>query len=181
MEVTPTGGVRIRINRVLYLIMLPFYLAATGLYVWVLVQSMNVAPEVWLQWAALGVAGIVLFGGVGLLIAWIVLSANRLVIDDDGFIDQVYGWVGVGRVQWRDVRGTRVVSRLGFKTFVIDVHDPQKFARRGNAVQRSMKAWNRKTFGSPVALALWGWSVRGADVKAIFDRFQDRAMGRGSP
>jgi hypothetical protein len=176
---TPTGGVSIRVSRVMYLSMLPFGLAFMAPYVWLLLLSMNVAPEFRLQLAALGVVGIVLFGGVSLFIVWLVLSSNRLVIDEDGFVDQI-NWFGADRVQWRDVRGTRLVSIFGFKILVIDVHDPQKFARRGNVVQRSMKRLHRWMFGSPVTIPLLGLDARADAVKAIIDGFFDRAVGRAN-
>lgn len=72
----------------------------------------------------------------------LVDSRPGLVVDREG-IDDRTNFASVGRVDWADIDGLRVTRARWNNGLVVELHEPERFARRGNVVQRLLR------FGAP--------------------------------
>jgi hypothetical protein len=136
-------------------------------------------PLVWMIacWLAAGISALITV----LLVRRFFSRRMGLVIDRHGIIDQM-SYLGVGKVRWADIRRIRRVSILGAKFVVIHLYDPGRYIKRGNILQRSLKAMTGVAIRYPVTLALPLFADPADEVMAVINRFFDLATGhRVSP
>ena len=128
-----------------------------------------------------GIMGALVFGALsGLTIAQLFGRKPGLVVDRQGLIDHTTH-LGVGRIDWAEVRGLRTVKIRMNKFLVIDVHDPARFVDRGNVAQRILRAGNLRVQGSPVALSSILLEAGFDRMTDVVRRFFDQAKGNGRP
>lgn len=102
---------------------------------------------------AIGLASVVFFGLCGLVgLKKMFETQPGLVLNSTGLIDNSSG-VSAGLVPWTDVAGFGIFQGHNTRTLVIQVFDTDKYANRGNVIQRALKKANVRLCGSPVAIS----------------------------
>lgn len=121
--------------------------------------------------------GVPFFGAVA-IVSVVRLFASRpgLVIDRQG-IDDRSNLVSIGRVDWADIRGLRITRARWNNGLVVELHDPARFARRGNVLQRLLR------FGapSPVVLGSNALDVSFDTMVKLVSRFHDEWKAETKP
>jgi len=113
-------------------------------------------------------AGVPLFAAIAITgVVRLVGSKPGLVIDRQG-IDDRSNFTAIGRIDWADIRDLRTI-KARWSVLVVELHDPERFARRGNVVQRILR------FGalSPVVLSSNALDVHFDTMVQIIRRFRD--------
>jgi Bacterial PH domain len=113
--------------------------------------------------------GVPFFGAIAIMsLLRLVDSRPGLVVDRQG-IDDRSSFASVGRVDWADIDGLRVTRARWNNGLVVELHEPERFARRGNLVQRLLR------FGapSPVVLGSNALDVPFDTMVQIVRRFHD--------
>jgi hypothetical protein len=128
-----------------------------------------------------GIIGALVFGVLSLLaIARLFDRRPGLVVDRQGLIDRTTH-LGVGRINWTEVRDLRIVKMRMNKFLVIDVHDPDRFLDRGNVLQRLLRAGNLRAQGSPIALSSNLLEIGFDRMTHVVRCFFDQAKDNGKP
>jgi hypothetical protein len=118
------------------------------------------------------IVGLPFFGAFSIIcIARIFDAKPGLIIDRQGIDDRTHV-TGVGRVDWADVRGLRPIKVGRVRFLVVDVHEPARFARRGNIVQRLLRMGSRH---GPVVLASLPLDVQFDTMVELVRRFYEDA------
>ena len=113
--------------------------------------------------------GVPFFAAIAIVsIVRLVDSRPGLVIDRQG-IDDRSNLGAVGRVDWADIRDLRIMKGRWNNGLVVELHEPARFARRGNVVQRIL----RIGAPSPVVLGSNGLDVPFDTMVQIVRRFHD--------
>jgi hypothetical protein len=99
-----------------------------------------------------------------------------LVIDRQG-IDDRSNLASIRRVDWADIRGLRIMKARWNNGLVIELHDPERFARRGNVLQRLLRLGSP----SPVVLGSNALAVPFDAMVRLVSRFHDEAKAPLSP
>jgi hypothetical protein len=177
MEEMPTGEVIVRIDRARLrklLAMLLGCVAIMGFFaVMIVVPDMTDEPPWFVR--TIGGIGFVFFGfGLAANVALLQPGASGLTIDADGIVDRT-SYLSAGRVRWADISGVALASIYLQDVIVIGLHDPAQFVKRGNPLQRRLKAMNMKLVGSPVVLNLAQLDGCPEELLEILQRFQERA------
>ncbi|GAB46897.1 STM3941 family protein [Mobilicoccus pelagius] len=104
-----------------------------------------------------GVAGLVfsLFCAVGWVRLWLHRHEPALVVDHLGFTDATRT-VGVGRVDWSEVRGIRVVEQDRVRHVCVDLVDDEAFLARFSPRTAVLMRKNIELLGTPAAIAAAG-------------------------
>lgn len=113
--------------------------------------------------------GVPFFAAIAIMsIVQLVDSRPGLVADRQG-IDDRTNFASVGRIDWVDIDGLRVTRARWNNGLVVELHEPERFARRGNVVQRLLR------FGapSPVVLGSNALDVPFDTMVQIVRRFHD--------
>jgi hypothetical protein len=176
METTPER-VRIRLNRTAVALLALAGLAVTAAGAWACawVPLVFGAP-LWLMivgWFSVSILGLVTV----LLVRRFFSRRVGLVIDRHGITDQM-SYLGTGKVRWADIKRMRLRSILGIKFVVIHVYDPQRYIKRGNFLQRCLKAMNGVAIGRPVTLTLFLFDAPADQIMSAVSHFFDQATGR---
>lgn len=101
----------------------------------------------------IGVASIAFFGAAFVYgVRSLLDSTPGLVLREDGFEDRSSG-VAVGFVPWSEVRELAVMSIAGQRFLAVRVHEPAKYAARGNWWQRAAHRSNTVRCGTPIAIS----------------------------
>lgn len=103
-------------------------------------------------------------------------SRPGLIVDRQG-IDDRTNFSSIGRVDWADVRGLRTTTARWNNGLVVELHEPARFARRGNIVQRLLRAGAV----SPVVLGSNALDVPFDAMVQIVRRFHDDWKSRAKP
>ena len=113
--------------------------------------------------------GVLLFGGVTILsVVRLFGSRPGLIIDREG-IDDRTNLVSIGRVDWSNVRGLRIRKARWNNSLVVELHEPDRFARRGNVLQRLLRLGS----SSPVMLSSNALAVSFDTMVQLVSRFHD--------
>ena len=106
----------------------------------------------------------------------LVDSRPGLVVDRQGIEDRT-SFASVGRVDWADIHGLRVSRARWNSALVVELHEPERFARRGNIVQRLLR------FGapSPVVLGSNALDIPFDTMVQIVRRFHDDGKSPAKP
>ena len=114
-------------------------------------------------------AGVALFAAVAIMsVVRLFDSRPGLIVDRQG-VDDRTNFSSIGRVDWADVRGLRTVKARWNNGLVVELHEPQRFAGRGNIVQRLLRAGA----ASPVVLGSNALDVPFDTMVQIVRRFHD--------
>jgi hypothetical protein len=119
---------------------------------------------------AVGIVGIVFFGGGLVAIVWKLLDGKPgLVVDAEGFHDNSSA-ISAGWVAWHEVLAITTSYVAGEQLITIHVRDPEKYIRRGNAIQRWFKRMNWKYFGGPIHISTIGLRIDFDRLKALMEQ-----------
>lgn len=121
--------------------------------------------------------GVPFFGAVAIVsVLRLFDSRPGLVIDRQG-IDDRCNIASIGRVDWADVSGLRIMKARWNKGLVIELHDPGQFAQRGNILQRLLR------FGSPSPMVLGSnaLAVSFDTMVELVSRFHDEWQAGAKP
>lgn len=125
----------------------------------------------------LGIFGIAFFGASFLSsIAKIVERRPGLVVDSRGLTLH-----GEGELEWQSVRGIRVVRIRMNRFLALDLHDPGLIVRRGNRVQRLLKAVNLRLCGSPIVFTSSVLDIDFDRMVRLLERYQEEAKRISAP
>lgn len=115
--------------------------------------------EVWVGWVCVAFFG----AGIPLFLKQLLDARPRVVLDEVGVLDRT---LGVGRIPWTEIEGA-YISRIQGNPFVcLRLHDPERWTRELNAVQRRMVKANEKLGFQPLNINLTGTSV---DPERVLD------------
>lgn len=121
--------------------------------------------------------GIPFFGAIAIM-SLLRLADFRpgLVVDRRG-IDDRSSFASVGRVDWADIHSLRTTRARWNNGLVVELREPERFARRGNVVQRLLR------FGapSPVVLGSNALDVPFDMMVQIVRRFHDDWKSQAKP
>ena len=121
--------------------------------------------------------GVPFFAAIAIMsIVRLVDSRPGLVVDRQG-IDDRTNFAAIGRVDWADIRDLRVMKARWNSGLIVELHDPERFARRGNVVQRLLR------FGapSPVVLGSNALDIPFDTLVQIVRRFHDDWKSQAKP
>ena len=121
--------------------------------------------------------GVPFFAAIAIMsVVRLVDSRPGLVVDWQG-IDDRTSFSSVGRVDWTDIHGLRTTRARWNNGLVVDLHEPERFARRGNVVQRLLR------FGapSPVVLGSNALDAPFDTMVEIVRRFHDDWKSQAKP
>lgn len=122
-------------------------------------------------------AGVLLFGAAAVLgVVRLLGSRPGLVIDRRGIDDRTH-LAAIGRVDWADVSGLRIVKARWNNSLVVELRDPERFAQRGNVVQRLLR-WGS---ASPVVLGSNALGVSFDTLVQMVRRFHDEWRAEATP
>jgi hypothetical protein len=122
-------------------------------------------------------AGVLFFAAAAIMsVVRLFDSRPGLVIDRQG-IDDRTNFSAIGRVDWSDIRGLRTTKARWNSGLVVELHDPARFARRGNIVQRLL----RTGAVSPVVLGSNALDVPFDTMAEIVRRFHDDWKAQAKP
>lgn len=96
-----------------------------------------------------------------------------LVLHAGGLVDNSSG-VSVGAVPWSDVAGLSVYRMGGQKFMVVLVHDDDKYAGIGNAMQQAARRANIGMCKSPVTITSNSLDVGFDRLQELFETYFDR-------
>lgn len=117
---------------------------------------------------SLGVVGVVFFGACGAFAAFKLFDRTPgLVMDERGFTHRA-SLASFGFVPWSDVAGVDVYQVQRQKLVVVKLVDPQKYIRRGNALQQAMNRANFNMCGSPITLASNALAIDFDELRRLF-------------
>jgi hypothetical protein len=121
--------------------------------------------------------GIPFFGAIAIMsVVRLVGSRPALVIDRQG-IDDRSNLTSIGRVDWADVRSLRIMKARWNNGLVVELRDPERFARRGNVLQRLLRLGSP----SPVVLGSNALAVSFDTMVEMVSHFQDEWKARTKP
>ena len=121
--------------------------------------------------------GVLFFGAIAIMsVVRLVGSRPGLVIDRQGIVDRS-NLTSIGRVDWADIHGLRIVKARWNNGLVVELHDPGRFARRGNVLQRLP----RHGSPSPVVLGSNALAVPFDTMVEMVSRFHDEWKARAKP
>ncbi len=107
-----------------------------------------------LEGEPLGWMAMLLFGSGIPVFGWRLISGRpRLILDERGVIDST---LGVGRIEWRDIRSAQVRSIKGNFFICLGLVDSEKYLARLSGVKRSLARANRGLGFSDLNLNLSG-------------------------
>ena len=121
--------------------------------------------------------GVPFFAAIAIMsLVRLVDARPGLVVDRQG-IDDRTNFASVGRVDWADIEGLRVTRARWNNGLVVELHEPERFARRGNVVQRLLR------FGapSPVVLGSNALDVPFDTMVQMVRRFHDDWKSQAKP
>ena len=121
--------------------------------------------------------GVPFFAAIAIMsVVRLVDSRPGLVVDRQG-IDDRTSFASVGRVAWADIHGLRTTRARWNNGLVVELHEAERFARRGNIVQRLLR------FGapSPVVLGSNALDVPFDMMVQIVRRFHDDWKSQAKP
>jgi hypothetical protein len=121
--------------------------------------------------------GVPFFAAIAIVsVVRLVDARPGLVIDRQG-IDDRSNFSSIGRIDWADIRELRTIKARWSGALVVELHEPARFARRGNVVQRLLR------FGapSPVVLGNNALDVHFDTMVQIVRRFHDDWKAEAKP
>jgi hypothetical protein len=121
--------------------------------------------------------GVPFFAAIAIMsVVRLVDPRPGLVVDRQG-IDDRTSFASVGWVGWADVHGLRTTRARWNNGLVVELHEPERFARRGNVMQRLLR------FGapSPVVLGSNALDVPFDTMVQIVRRFHDDWKSQAKP
>ena len=117
----------------------------------------------------LGIASILVFGGLGAMMVSRLLSKKPgMILNSDGITDNASS-AAAGFIPWSDVTGIQVFEMSGQKMLVVHVTDPHKYLDRGNAVKRKLNSANLNMCGSPISISA---NTLKADFSELISTFE---------
>jgi hypothetical protein len=121
--------------------------------------------------------GVPFFAAIAIMsVVRLVDSRPGLVVDRQG-IDDRSNFASVGRVDWADIHGLRTTRARWNNALVVELHEPERFARRGNVVQRLL----RIGAASPVVVGSNALDVPFDTMVQIVRRFHDDWKSQAKP
>ena len=121
--------------------------------------------------------GVPFFAAIAIVsILRLVDSRPGLVVDRQG-IDDRTGVTSIGRVDWADIHDLRVTRARWNNALVVELHEPERFARRGNVVQRLL----RFSAPSPVVLGSNVLDMPFDTMVQLVRRFHDDWKSQAKP
>lgn len=157
---------------------------------YLLACSIFVAIGVWMVLSSddtfnfvMGIAGILFFGiGVVAFPFRIFDRRPRIIINDEGIFDRT---LGVGTIEWRDIRHAHLKSVHGTEFIPLDLRAKTKYLQRISKTKAKFASFN-KFFGfEALNLNLGGVNRSGKEILAIIkrelskrSRLQQRGSGR---
>ena len=88
-----------------------------------------------------GLLAVLFFGACAAVFMWQLLQTRpRLTIDERGIEDRT---LGVGRIEWRDIRAAALNSISGNAFISLELNDTEKYLQRLSAVRRQIAKANR--------------------------------------
>jgi hypothetical protein len=121
--------------------------------------------------------GVPFFAAIAIMsVVRLVDSRPGLVVDRQG-IDDRTSFASVGRVDWADIHGLRATRARWNNALVVELHEPARFAWRGNVVQRLL----RTGAASPVVLGSNALDVPFDTMVQIVRRFHDDWKSQAKP
>lgn len=128
-----------------------FAFAAVCVWLWTIADDQVRRDPTFVR--VIAVVGAFFFGLCGIFGAVKMFDRKPgMIIDYQGIVDNS-SMVSAGRVPWEDILGFRVTSTAGQRFLTIDLADPQRYASRGNFLQRRLNASNVKLVGSPLNIS----------------------------
>lgn len=127
----------------------------------------------------------ILFYGIGTIfvlffcvVGWFYLKrvssrSPGLILDDKGLTDRSSG-ASVGFVPWSEIVGLSTHKVRGQRWIIVQVSNPEKYAKMGNFLQRIMKKENYMLTGSPVYIVVNMLKIEPQELHDLIERHFDR-------
>ena len=123
-----------------------------------------------------GLVPIFLFGGGIPIAVWQILDSRpRLIIDEEGVMDRT---LGVGRIEWRDIRGAYMASIQGTDFICLELRDPAKYNARLSNVRRALAKANIRLGFTDFSLNLIGVAANSYEVYELVLKFCELSRRR---
>jgi hypothetical protein len=120
-----------------------------------------------------GLVPIIFFGMGGVVAVWqLVDSRPRLVIDERGVVDRT---LGVGRIDWRDVKSAYVASINDNDFICLELRDPEKYRARLSNVRRALAKANLRLGFTDFSLNLSGVAANTHEVYELVLKLSELA------